>query len=110
MGAGTTDDITHLLPRLAAERVAIVKGALTEAIRVTEADYAELAGIDDMKTFALAAQKKLWPAALFSLKRGKVSDLDDFIRNATGEFLFSICEKVKPGLTELPAVEPEAAQ
>lgn len=91
VAAGTVDDIAHLLPPLAAERVGRVKLALAALEAETEADWAELRGIDDMKTFALAAQKKRWSAALFALKRNRVADIGEFTKQASPDHLLGLC-------------------
>jgi hypothetical protein len=90
VASGAVDDITDMLPPLALERVTAVRAALASVIVKVEADFAELRSIDDMKTYALAAQKRAWPAALFSLKRGKAADLAEVVRNSTPDHLLGI--------------------
>lgn len=92
VAAGTVDDIMHLLPPLAAERVARVKLALADLEQETEADWDELRGIENMKEFALAAQKKRWSAALFALKRSRVGSIVEFTKQASPEHLLGLCE------------------
>lgn len=93
VASGAVDDVTDMLPPLAKERVAAVRLALSRALSVTERDFAELRSIDDMKTFALAAQQRAWPAALFSLKRGKAADLSEVVRNCTPDHLLDVLRK-----------------
>lgn len=90
VAAGTVDDIVHLLPPLALERVDRVKRALAELERETEIDYAELREIDDMKTFARAAEQKRWPAALFALKRSRVASIGEFTKQARPDHLLGL--------------------
>lgn len=92
VASGAADDITDMLPPLAQERVIAVREALANAFSATERDYAELRGIDDMKTFALAAQKKPWPAALFSLKRGKAESLGAFVKGTSPDHILGVLE------------------
>lgn len=93
VASGAADDITDMLPPLAQERVTAVREALANAFSATEHDYAELRGIDDMKTFALAAKTKPWSAALFALKRGKTESLAAYVREATPDHVLSVLEE-----------------
>jgi len=72
---GKDDDVIPMMPDMIAKRIITLKPLVREVLKQTEQDYAELKDIEDIKTYALAAKEKLWPAALFALKRGKTSDL-----------------------------------
>ena len=48
----------------------------------SEADFAELKAIENPREFALAAQKKAIPAALFALRNGKVQTAREFFARA----------------------------
>jgi hypothetical protein len=98
VASGAVDDIEAMLPILAQERVGVVKVALADVVQQTESDWAELRGIDDMKTFALAAQKRVWPAALFLLKRGKAQSVSAAVKAVSGDHVLSLVEKAIPGL------------
>ena len=60
-----------------------VRAAIVALVQRVERDFADLRGIDDMKTFALAAQQRMWSAPLFALKRNKVESLAAFMKLPT---------------------------
>lgn len=93
---GLADDIAPLVPDWIRERIETVQGGLADVMAATERDYAELRGIDDMKTYALAAQSRAWPAALFAMKRGKTESLDAFVAKANPDSLVSLVATVRP--------------
>jgi len=116
---GKDDDVIPMMPEIIARRITLLKPLVAEVFRRTEKDYAELKGINDMKTYALAVKDRLWPAALFALKRNKTPDLRTFSlgrmvgskipSNATANML-ELCRQVDPatvdGLKSL-VIEPE---
>lgn len=104
---GKDDDVIGMLPEFITNRILKLKPSISTVIKTTNADYLELKHIDDMKIFALSAQTKLWPAALFALKRGKTSDLMTFaMGNGKGvggqipqsnlDQMISLCKKIDP--------------
>jgi len=104
---GKDDDVIPMMPDMIAKRIVALKPLVREVLKQTERDYAELKDIEDMKTFAFSAKEKLWPAALFALKRNKTPDLKTFSlgndrgagakipSNATNTML-ELCRKVSP--------------
>lgn len=87
---GKDDDVIGMMPDVIAKRIIRLKPAIQKVLQQTQQDYDELKGIEDMKAYALEAQKRLWPGALFALKRGKVTDLHTF---SLGN---------KPGVAKIP--------
>jgi hypothetical protein len=97
--SGAADDIGDMLPPLIRERVDVVKVAVTAAVAQAETDLLAMPVTDDMKAFAAEATKSLWPAALFSVKRGKAGSVAEFARGCSPESVLDVCEKVSPGFT-----------
>jgi hypothetical protein len=108
---GKEDDIIGMMPELIANRIIRLKPVVQKVISTTQKDWEELRGIDDMKTYALAAKEKLWPAALFALKRGKTTDLKTFslgnqtditkIPSSSSEMMLELCKKIDPDVGKL---------
>jgi len=94
---GAADNLAGLVPDYVQKRIDTVREVLVELTAATERDFAELRGIDDMKEFAFAAQKRAWPAALFQLKREKAVSVAEVIANATTDHIVGLCEKTRPG-------------
>ena len=108
---GKDDDVVGMMPDMIANRILKLKPAIAKVIEITTKDYDELKHIENMKEFALEAQKRLWPAALFALKRGKTKDLREFSlgnrtdvskipQNATDSIL-ELAKKVDPEIGRL---------
>ncbi len=95
--SGAAGDLGDLLPPLIRERVDLVKVAIEAAVARTESDLLAMPATDDMKTFAAAATKSIWPAALFSVKRGKAESVSAFAAGCSPESVLDVCEKVSPG-------------
>jgi hypothetical protein len=105
---GKDDDVVGMMPNFIADRIKRIKPLVQEVLKRTQADYDELKNISEMKEFALAAQTKLWPAALFALKRNKTSDLHMFALGNTSDStkipgtatraMLQLCKKVDPTL------------
>lgn len=77
---GKDDDIISMMPEFIADRVKKFKPLIAKVFKQTERDYNEIKHIDNMKEFAFESNKKLWPAALFALKRNKTPDLISFAK------------------------------
>ena len=103
---GKDDDVISMVPEFIGNRIKKLKPLVAEILKQTETDYMELRNIEDMKTYALAAQKKMWPACLFALKRGKTPnvlmfalgndpDRSKLSTNAVDNML-ALCEKIDP--------------
>lgn len=100
-----SDDLVGMLPDFILDRINSLKIALKKVFEITENDFNDIKNIDDMKSFAMQAELKLWPAALYALKRNKVSDLKDFavgkklidgkISTPSIDKLLYLCEKMK---------------
>ncbi len=108
---GKDDDLISMMPDMIANRIKRLKPVIAEVLRRTQADYDELKHFEVMKDFALEAQNKLWPGALFALKRNKTTDLitfalgntNDVIKiptNATKNML-QLCLKVDPTFQDI---------
>lgn len=108
---GKDDDVVGMMPDMIANRILKLKPAIAKVIEITTKDYDELKHIQNMKEFALEAQKRLWPAALFALKRGKTKDLRAFSlgnrtdvskipQNATDSIL-ELAKKIDPEIGKL---------
>ena len=77
----------------------------------TQKDFEDLECIQDMKVFAQAADQKLWPAALFALKRRKTPNLkiwacgnnklENGIPQSAINTMIDLCNKVDPSLKEV---------
>lgn len=76
---GKDDDVVAMMPQVIVNRISLLKPAIKKVIEQTQADYDEIKDEDDMKSFAFQANIKLWPAALFALKRGKATDLKTYM-------------------------------
>jgi hypothetical protein len=108
---GKEDDIIGMMPEMIANRINRLKPAIVEVLRRTQADYDELKHIPVMKDFALKATNKLWPGALFALKRDKTPDLRTFALGNTNDVakiptsstknMLQLCLKVNPTLKEI---------
>lgn len=104
------DDVIHMMPDVIADRIRALKPAVAKLFKQLNADYNRLKDIEDMKVFALEAQKCIWPGPLFAMKRGKIKDLDTFIFNKTSgshvqtsmvDNILSLCKKVDPSIADL---------
>lgn len=112
---GTDDDVIPMMPEAIADRIKRLKPLISEVLKRTQADYDELKHIDDMKTFALQAKDRLWPGALFALKRNKTPDLMTFAmgnnrsekasipKNAL-ESVLSLCQRLDPDVKEIKLI------
>lgn len=96
--SGAADDIESLVPEYVRERIVKVKGALRFLTAKVEEDMLDLGGIDDMKEFAASAVVRIWPAALFTLKRGKAESMEAFLKGASPDHVLAVIEKALPGL------------
>ena len=97
---GAADDLIGIVPPLVEERILKLRPAIAAVIERTEADYAEIAYEDNMKSFAEMAKLRIWPAALFSVKRQKAPNVAEFARGSGAESMLEMCEKVMPGVTQ----------
>jgi len=108
---GKDDDVIPMMPDFIANRIRKLKSAVQEVLARTQKDFDELKDIDDMKTYALEAQKRLWPGALFALKRGKTPDLKTFalgnkedvskIPSTATNSMLALCRKIDPDIAKL---------
>lgn len=108
---GKDDDVIAMMPDVIANRIRKLKPIIKKVIDQTQKDYDELKGIEEMKPYALEAQKRLWPAALFALKRGKTPDLKTFVLGNKPDIskipstavntMLSLCKKIDPDVGKL---------
>lgn len=89
--AGHDGDVIHLAPPAIKERIEKMRGALAGVVLRAEGEFERLKGIDDMKTFALAAQKTNWSAPLFAMKRGKSESVGAFAAQCPIDNLLEMC-------------------
>lgn len=94
VAGGYSDDIYSLVPDYVQKRIDMVRSAMAIIISETEKDYAEIKHIDDMKTFAFAANVKRWPSALFALKRAKVNSLEEFVKKVNPDTILSLANQI----------------
>jgi hypothetical protein len=105
------DDIIGMMPEMIANRIRRLKPIIAEVFRRTQIDYDSLKHHLIMKDFALEAMTKLWPGALFALKRNKTPDLKTFALgdlNVAGKIpanaaktMLQLCLTVDPTLKEI---------
>lgn len=105
------DDIIGMMPEMIANRIRRLKPIIAEILRRTQADYDSLKHHEVMKDFALEAITKLWPGALFALKRNKTPDLKTFALGNTSDVakiptnatknMLQLCLIVDPTLKEI---------
>lgn len=108
---GKEDDVIGMIPEPIAKRILRLKPVVSQVLKQTQNDFDELKDIEDIKEFALAAQQKLWPSALFALKRGKTSDLKTYsLGNKSGvtkiptnasETMLNLAKKIDPEVGKL---------
>ena len=109
------DDVIGMMPAVIADRIKTLKPVIQRVLIETQSDYDELKSLEPMKTFALEAQKRMWPGALFALKRNKTPDLQTFaLGNALGitkiptsatKSMLSLCIKLEPSLQNIELEE-----
>lgn len=104
---GKDDDVIGMMPDYIANRIKRIKANMQEIFRITQEDYEEIKHIESMKEFAAEAELKLWPSALYALKRNKSPDLKTFamgnkkdlkIPSTSIKAILSLCEKIDPSL------------
>ena len=105
------DDVIGMMPDPIADRIRRLKPVIAQVLSQTEKDYDEIKDIEDMKSFAHQAVLKLWPGALFALKRGKTTDLKTFalgnkpnMSKIPGNAITSmieLCKKIDPDVGKL---------
>jgi hypothetical protein len=109
------DDVMSMMPEFIQDRIMKLKKLIKEVFQITEKDYQELKSIENMKEFALNAETKLWPAALFTLKRGKTPDLKTFAlgngkldngktSSSSIDKVLELCSKLDPSLRKIENV------
>lgn len=104
---GKDDDVVPMMPPLIANRIIQIKDATHKLINIVEKEYEEIRNIKDQKEFALIAQKSLWPAALFSLRRKKVESVREYmcsfsdnghIKTPMLDTILELCKKLNPDI------------
>lgn len=104
------DDIIHMMPDEIANRIRMIKCAVSKLFAQFESDYNRLKDIQDMKEFALQAKDCIWPGPMFAIKRGKAKNLEEFLfRKQTGtgvqtstiDSVLELCKKVDPSLKDV---------
>lgn len=108
---GQEDDLIPMMPNHISKKLVKVKDLVRQLFTQTEKDYEELKNIDDMKSFALEATKRIWSAPLFAIKRNKASSIKDFIlggdklkngiASSTLDSILGLCEKIDPTLKDI---------
>ena len=108
---GKEDDVIPMVPEFIGDRIKKLKPIVAQVMRQTQRDFDELSNVSDMKEFALLAQQKIWPAALFALKRGKATDLISFVQGNKKEqsklpvgavdTMLALCAKIDPNIKNI---------
>lgn len=105
---GKDDDVIPMVPEFIADRIKRIKPLISEVLKITQNDFEKLNHIVDMKEYALEAQKCIWPAALFALKRNKTPDLITYamgnerdggknkIPTSATDTILGLCKKIDP--------------
>jgi len=75
---GKDDDIINDIPKFIANRIISLKEYIGKMKSIILKEYKEIKDIDNMKEFASKAEFTIWPAAMYSLKRNKVKDINEF--------------------------------
>ena len=101
---GHADDIMAAVPQFVRDRIESLRAPIGRLIARVESDFEELRSIDDMKTYAFAANARLFPGALFALKRGKTDSAQAFVRGAQADTVLELCRKL--GWDESQAAGP----
>lgn len=76
---GKEDDVMTLVPPQIVERIIKLKAAIRQIIVDTQAEYDRLKDIENIKEFAIEAQKYHYSAPLFAIRRNKTANVNDFI-------------------------------
>jgi hypothetical protein len=107
---GKDDDLIGMMPAMISDRLTRLKPVIQQVLHQVHLEYEEIKHVENMKEFAGYAELKLWPAALYALKRNKVSDLHTFavgkmvdgkISSSALETMISLCEKVDPSIKNI---------
>ena len=107
---GKDDDLIGMMPAMISDRLIRLKPVIQSVLKQVEVDFNDIKHVDNMKEFASYAEFKLWPAALYALKRKKVSNLHEFacgkqidgkISSSALETMLSLCEKIDPTIKNL---------
>lgn len=107
---GKDDDLIGMMPPLISDRLIRLKPVIQKVLHQTEVDFEEIKHVDNMKEFAGYAEFKLWPAAMYALKRNKVPNLHAFavgkqkdgkIPSSVLDTMLGLCEKIDPSIKEL---------
>ena len=103
---GKDDDVIPMMPDMIANRIIALKPVVAKVLKQTQADFDELKDIESMKDYAFAAKERLWPAALFALKRHKTPDLKTFalggeapsakLPSNVGQTMLELCRMLDP--------------
>lgn len=103
-------DVLPMVPKAVAERILKLKPLIKQIINETELTYERIKHIDDMKVFAIEAQKTLWTAPLFAMKRGHISNVKEFLYHKSSDgnipstklqTILEICQKMDPELKNI---------
>jgi len=107
---GKDDDLIGMMPPIISDRLIRLKPAIQKVFTQTEIDFNEIKDVENMKEFAGYAEFKLWPAAMYALKRKKIENIHQFalgrqqngkISSGSLDTILSLCEKVDPSLKDL---------
>lgn len=113
---GKDDDVLQVVPEYIGDRIRLLRDAMQKLISIVEKDYQDLKHLTDMKSFALEAQQRLWPAPLYALQRRKVNSISDFLTQGKGssviprttlKTILSLCIKLNPEIAPFGMDEEE---
>jgi len=80
--SGGADDVLPTVPEFMQERIVQMQEAVRKLTEDVAADLERINHLEEMKAFALEAQKTRWPGALFAVRRGKAASVSEFVRRA----------------------------
>lgn len=92
--SGHSESIWQTSPPRVQRRIERLRTELSLLAHRTEKDLDSLIGVVDMKEFAERAKHRLWPAALFAVRRGKAPDVTSFLMRANADTVLELCRKL----------------
>ena len=107
---GKDDDLIGMMPAMISNRLVKLKPLIQSVYSTVESDFESIKDVENMKEFAGYAEFKLWPAAMYALKRKKVPNFHEFLvgnqvngKIPTGvlDSVLSMCEKIDPTIKNL---------
>lgn len=89
---GETDEVIAYFPEFK-DKILALKDKFDKLAVQVDADFAEIKGLEVRKDYALAAQKKAVPNALYALRDGTVKSGAEYLKNMREENLLEILNR-----------------